>query len=57
MAILSLTLIRMGIMITEVVLYSIVNGGHAWPGGKKGSEKGDEPTQEISANRYHVGVL
>ena len=38
-----------GDMSTEVVLYSIVNGGHAWPGGKKGSEKGDEPTQEISA--------
>ena len=34
---------------TEVVLYSIVNGGHAWPGGEKGSRKGDEPTQEISA--------
>ena len=33
----------------EVVLYSIVNGGHAWPGGQKGSEKGDEPTSEISA--------
>jgi polyhydroxybutyrate depolymerase len=34
---------------TEVVLYSIVNGGHAWPGGQKGWEGGDEPTQEISA--------
>lgn len=34
---------------TEVVLYSIVNGGHAWPGGNKGSWIGDEPTQEISA--------
>jgi polyhydroxybutyrate depolymerase len=34
---------------TEVVLYSIVNGGHAWPGGKKGSEKGDDPNEEISA--------
>lgn len=30
-------------------LYTIKNGGHAWPGGKKVSERGDEPTQEISA--------
>jgi polyhydroxybutyrate depolymerase len=30
---------------TEVVLYSIANGGHAWPG----STRGDKPTQEISA--------
>jgi polyhydroxybutyrate depolymerase len=34
---------------TEVVLYTIVNGGHAWPGGEKGTNQGDEPTQEISA--------
>jgi polyhydroxybutyrate depolymerase len=34
---------------TEVVLYTIVNGGHAWPGGEKGRRLGDEPTQEISA--------
>jgi polyhydroxybutyrate depolymerase len=34
---------------TEVVLYTIVNGGHAWPGGEKGTRRGDEPTQEISA--------
>jgi len=33
---------------TEVVLYTILNGGHAWPGGKK-FRGGDEPTQEISA--------
>jgi polyhydroxybutyrate depolymerase len=30
---------------TEVVLYTIVNGGHAWPG----AAQGDRPTQEISA--------
>ena len=34
---------------TEVVLYTIANGGHAWPGGEKGRRQGDEPTQEISA--------
>jgi polyhydroxybutyrate depolymerase len=34
---------------TEVVLYTIVDGKHAWPGGKPGWFGGDEPTQEISA--------
>jgi polyhydroxybutyrate depolymerase len=34
---------------TEVVLYTIKGGGHAWPGGKKGTPWGDKPTQEISA--------
>jgi len=34
---------------TEVVIYSILNNVHAWHGGKQGSDKGDEPTQEISA--------
>jgi polyhydroxybutyrate depolymerase len=34
---------------SEVVLYSIQGGGHAWPGGQRGSRLGDEPTQEISA--------
>jgi polyhydroxybutyrate depolymerase len=34
---------------TEVVLYTIIGGGHAWPGGEKASLSGDEPTQEISA--------
>lgn len=33
---------------TEVVLYTIENGGHAWPGGNKFTG-GDEPTTEISA--------
>jgi polyhydroxybutyrate depolymerase len=30
---------------TEVHLYTIVNGGHGWPG----SDRGDRPTQELSA--------
>ncbi len=30
---------------TEIVLYSIANGGHGWPG----STQGNKPTQEISA--------
>jgi polyhydroxybutyrate depolymerase len=34
---------------SEVVLVSIVNGTHSWPGGQKGWENGDEPTLEISA--------
>ena len=34
----------------EVVLYTIIGGGHAVPGGKKGDNPtADEPTQEISA--------
>jgi polyhydroxybutyrate depolymerase len=33
---------------TEVILYTIQGGVHAWPGGKK-VLLGDEPTQEISA--------
>ena len=34
---------------TEVVLYTIVNGTHSWPGGKTGRRNGDVPTMEISA--------
>lgn len=33
---------------TDVVLYTLVTGGHAWPGGKKFTG-GDEPTTELSA--------
>jgi len=33
---------------TEVVLYTLLNGGHAWPGGKEFAG-GDPPTQELSA--------
>ncbi len=32
----------------DVVLYSLINGGHAWPGGNS-FVGGDEPTTEISA--------
>jgi polyhydroxybutyrate depolymerase len=34
---------------TGVVLYAIVGGGHAWPGGNAVRLGGDTPTQEISA--------
>lgn len=34
---------------TAVVLYTITNGGHAWPGGRKGFIFSDEPSREISA--------
>jgi len=34
---------------SEVVLVTIVDGTHSWPGGQKGWDKGDEPTTEISA--------
>lgn len=35
---------------SEVILYTIKNGGHAWPGGISGAKYGnvDRPTQEIS---------
>ncbi len=33
---------------SEVVLYAIKNGKHAWPGGTKGWAFGDTPTQELS---------
>ena len=38
-----------GVRGTEVILYTIRDGGHAWPGGT-GSATGDVPTQEISAS-------
>ena len=34
---------------TEVVLVTIVNGTHSWPGGKKGWIQGDIPALEINA--------
>jgi len=34
----------------EVALVTIVDGGHAWPGARKGFFS-DEPTQDISANQ------
>jgi len=33
-----------------VVLHTIIEGGHAWPGGRKGWWFGAEPTSEISAS-------
>jgi polyhydroxybutyrate depolymerase len=38
-----------GLNQTEVVLYTIVNGTHSWPGGRIGWIFGDTPTIEISA--------
>ncbi|MCL4394111.1 MAG: prolyl oligopeptidase family serine peptidase [Chloroflexi bacterium] len=38
---------------TSVVLYTIVGGGHAWPGGDRVSPLLDQPTQEISG-RYSL---
>jgi polyhydroxybutyrate depolymerase len=34
---------------SEVVLYTIIDGKHAWPGGTQGWLGGDVPTKEISA--------
>ncbi len=40
---------------TEVVLYTIEGGGHAWPGGTKSTwNRGDIPTKEISASELIV---
>lgn len=36
---------------TAVELYTVVGGGHAWPGGNKPRGPADAPTQEISATR------
>jgi polyhydroxybutyrate depolymerase len=35
---------------SEVVQYVLLNQGHAWPGGKKGYWRADEPSRLISAN-------
>lgn len=34
---------------TAVELYAIKDGGHAWPGGQRGTFLGDAPSKEISA--------
>lgn len=39
---------------SEVMLYSIVGGGHAWPGGKQIRHVADAPTMEISASKEIV---
>ncbi len=36
---------------TAVELYTIIGGGHAWPGDQPGSSNGDLPTQNISATQ------
>lgn len=33
----------------DVVLYLIKDNGHAWPGGKKGTRRGDEPSAAMDA--------
>lgn len=40
-----------GLQQSEVIAYTIKEGGHAWPGGKPGMQNGnvDEPTQKIKA--------
>lgn len=36
---------------TEVELYTIIGGGHSWPGGQVGRARADQPTQTLSASR------
>jgi polyhydroxybutyrate depolymerase len=36
---------------TAVELYTIVGGGHSWPGGQGGRVGADQPTQTISASQ------
>ncbi len=36
---------------TSVELYTIINGGHAWPGGQGGLADADSPTMTISASK------
>ena len=35
---------------TAVELYTIIGGGHAWPGGVRGRPEADQPTESISAS-------
>lgn len=34
---------------TSVVIYLLNDSGHAWPGGQRGSRRGDEPSSSINA--------
>lgn len=34
---------------TEVVIYSVKDNGHAWPGGKAGTRRGDTPSTSLNA--------
>jgi len=36
---------------TSVELYTIIGGGHTWPGGLKGRIRADAPTQTNSASQ------
>jgi polyhydroxybutyrate depolymerase len=36
---------------TSIELYTIIGGGHAWPGGTAGRAGGDPPTQTLSASK------
>lgn len=36
---------------TSVELYSVIGGGHTWPGGEAGRPQADQPTQTISASQ------
>jgi polyhydroxybutyrate depolymerase len=36
---------------TSVELYTVIDGGHAWPGGSGGWPGSDQPTQSISASQ------
>jgi polyhydroxybutyrate depolymerase len=36
---------------TEVCLYTLKNGGHSWPGGRRAIFIGDKPSTQISATR------
>jgi polyhydroxybutyrate depolymerase len=37
--------------ITTIELYTIIGGGHSWPGGTSGRPDADQPTQTISASQ------
>ena len=36
---------------TAVELYTIIGGGHTWPGGARGWPGADQPTQTLSASQ------
>ncbi|MBA4118017.1 MAG: polyhydroxybutyrate depolymerase [Candidatus Puniceispirillum sp.] len=38
----------------DVIRYVVAQGGHAWPGGRKGSSRGDTPTQTLDATQLII---
>jgi len=36
---------------SAVELYSIIGGGHSWPGGQRGSLRADQPSMTLSASQ------